>query len=252
MRALVIWSALLILVFSLGCQKRRQSNEERTLVNAYKLIDAQRTDEAITLLELELERMDPRAPQFITYKMALGSAYAHKAGVKVQRFSKMLKIGKIDIKFNNTIKVDDKKVSKPEAVDNFLKSFAKLIVDISKLTGVYTAIPTVHPDDEKYLVYSLSIMDSLPPERITPGDSLYRAVIRVIYLKHYLATRIFDDGVPVELEVESCQVNFDRINESLQRLTKTSELILTDLMQAQPKKAKSFKKRERKDCPCRL
>ena len=79
--ALAIYLSIcsLLCLFSLGCSRHRAP--ETTSVRAYRLIDAQRTDEAITLLEASLDK----DPNNYDYKVILASAYAHKAGFRIQR-----------------------------------------------------------------------------------------------------------------------------------------------------------------------
>jgi hypothetical protein len=242
MKSAKLITAVIVFALSVSCNKREQSREESSLVAAYKMIDAQRTDEAIQLLEAELATLDPASPYYSKVKVALGSAYAHKAGIKVQKFSKLLKVGKIDTKFKDARKTDTKKKpTRAESADLYLKSVARMITGISNVAGAYTAIPNIKPEDEKYLIYSLKILDSVKIEQLTQGDALYRAVIRIIYLKHYMSSRVFEDATAVDIDSKTCEVNFDKISNTLHKLAGTGILIFDDLAHSAPKKAKKYK-----------
>jgi hypothetical protein len=66
-----------------GCGKKTNKNEQDEVVlKSYRLIDSDRADEAIELLENHLSKDSTNN----TYKSVLASAYAHKGGVKIQKF----------------------------------------------------------------------------------------------------------------------------------------------------------------------
>ncbi len=78
-RLACIFVCALSIFLNTGCG--RHHTAESTKVRAYRLIDAQRTDEAIALIEMALDK----DPGNYEYKVVLASAYAHKAGFRIQR-----------------------------------------------------------------------------------------------------------------------------------------------------------------------
>lgn len=236
-------SIALVLAFSLvtvGCQSKKSNRQDSTLVTAYKLIDDQREDEAIFLLEQELNKTPTDSPYKIQVKMALASAYAHKAGIKVQKFGPLLEVSKNKVEFPTGLTLRNKgTTSKSEAVDIMIRSIAGLITSFRLVMDYYTAIPTVKPADERYLDYAIRILDSLG-KNVTQGQAMYRAVLNVVYLKNYLAAHVFDDGLQVNLDVSTCEIDFNKLNKSLERTAKISIQIVDDLALAQPSKSKNF------------
>jgi hypothetical protein len=237
MKAFGLLLISLVLLASSACQKKRRA-EDSALVTAYKLIDAQRTDEAIQLLEAETGKMKPGDMDYARYRVALASAYAHKAGIKVQRFGKLLQIGKIKLDFK--LKVSDKATNSTEAVDNFLVSLSKMLKGLSGISAVYTSVPTLNSTEERYLVYAIRILDGIDDKELRQGDYVYRAVLRAIYLKHYISTHLFEETADDLVSVRTCKVDFNRFSTAVLAVAKVGIAIFDDLSFAQPKKAKQF------------
>jgi hypothetical protein len=237
MKAVGLILISLVFLASSACQKKRRA-EDSALVSAYKLIDAQRTDEAIQLLEAESGKMKPGDVDYARTRVALASAYAHKAGIKVQRFSKLLQIGKIKIKFKQ--KISNKAVTGAEAVDNFLVSLSGMLKGLAGISAVYTSIPTLNSTEERYLIYAIRILDGLDDKELRQGDYVYRAVLRAIYLKHYISTHLFEETTGDVVSVRTCKVDFNRFSTAVLAVAKVGIAIFDDLSFAQPKKAKEF------------
>lgn len=233
-------AAILILALFTGCQKKNNEHSDSALVTAYKLIDDKREDEAIYLLEQELARAKSDSAYAITVQVAMASAYAHKAGFKVQKFASLLSVSKSKLDFSVKPAVrNNGKTAKAEAVDVMIRSVGILISSFRVIMDYYTAIPTVKPEDEVYLNYAIRIMDNLG-DRLTPGQSLYRAILKVVFLKNYLAAHVFDDGLAVNLDIQACDVDFKKIKESLEKTTQVSISIIDDIAKAQPSKAEGM------------
>lgn len=239
MKAFSLVLISLVVLATSACQKKRRA-EDSALVTAYKLIDAQRTDEAIQLLEAETVRMRPGDRDYGRNRVALASAYAHKAGIKVQRFSKLLQVGKIKLKLKQ--KISDKARNGSEAVDNFLVSLSGMLKALAGISTVYSSIPTLNADEERYLVYAVRILDGIDANDLRQGDYVYRAVLRAIYLKHYISTRLFEETTGDLVSVRTCRVDFNRFSTAVLAVSRVGIAIFDDLSFAQPKKAKEFQR----------
>lgn len=239
------WAFALATVLAVGCGRNHRDQGRDPVLDAYKLIDADRDDEAILLLEGELSRMSfqpDHAGERNRLIVVLASAYAHKAGVKVQRFVKILNAGKLSVKFDLKAKVDGK-MGRVEAFDGFLGVFGGYLRSLANTTAIYTAVPTVSEEQEKPLEHALGLLDGLDAENLRPSEALYRVVIRVVYLKRYLATRVFSDQtVGPEFEAATCSINFEKISLAVAESGRLMVKMLNDMAIAQPKKAKDFER----------
>jgi hypothetical protein len=92
--AVTLLAATLAAAAVLSCA-RRPAREHDPVLQAYRLIDEQRTDEAIELLEGKLAE----DPDNADYKVVLASAYAHKGGIKIQKLVPLInQAGKLKTK----------------------------------------------------------------------------------------------------------------------------------------------------------
>jgi hypothetical protein len=234
---------LLVAVLSAGgCAPKHANRSDSPLVTSYKLIDDKREDEAIFLLNQEIAKNPGDTPYAISLKVAMASAYAHKAGFKVQKFAALLNVSKKGVEFSIKPAVHTSGTSsKEEAVDDMIHAVGTLLASFNVIMDYYTAIPTVKPEDERYLDYAIRILDDIG-DKLTPGQSLYRAVLKVVYLKNYLAAHVFADETQINLNLSSCNIDFKKLDKSLSKTAKVSIAILDDITKAQPSKAESFAK----------
>jgi hypothetical protein len=225
-----------------GCQPKHSNRSDSPLVTSYKLIDDKREDEAIFVLNQELAKNPGDTAYAISLKVAMASAYAHKAGFKVQKFAALLNVSKKGVEFSIKPAVHTSgTTTKEEAVDDMIHAIGTLISSFNVIMDYYTAIPTIKLEDERYLDYAIRILDDLG-DKLSPGQSLYRAVLKVVYLKNYLATHVLGDETQINLDPRSCSIDFKKLDTSLSKTAKVSIAILDDISKAQPSKAESFAK----------
>jgi hypothetical protein len=227
-----------------ACARKEAKPQEDKLVTAYKLIDAQRDDEAILLLENEIAKTQVDSPYRRKLTVVLASAYAHKAGFRVQNFVKVMQVSKdnkIDFEAARTaFKSVDKAKQKTEAFDLFLGAIGVFFRNINAVTAVYAAIPTIKPEHEQYLKFALDLLDSLGDKNISQGDAMYRAVVRVIYIKNYLAVHAGEVS-DSDIAVDNCQIDMAKITDKLTTLKTLGVATYTDLSLANPSKAKGYR-----------
>lgn len=236
-------SVVLLFAFPLlGCQPSRKSSSETPLVKAYKLIDHQHEDDAIVILEQEISRTPDETAEKTDLQVALASAYAHKAGFRAQRLGGILALGKHKISFDQKFSTDRPGQSSVQKVDFLLNGISGLMGGVQGVMAYFNAVPEIQSKDEKYLDYSMRILDSLEYKYMTEGEAVFRAVIRAIYLKNYLAAHVFYEGPSAEYDVSTCQINFAQLTQATARTTHVGLSILEDLAFATPKKAKDFEK----------
>jgi hypothetical protein len=72
------------------------------------------------------------------------------------------------------------------------------------------------------------------------GDYVYRAILRGIYLKQYIATHLFEETTGEIVSVRTCKVDFNRFSTAVLAVARVGIAIFDDLSFAQPKKAKQF------------
>lgn len=236
---------LLILLIGITACSDRNKNNSNLVVEAYRLIDKDRTDEAISLLEGELSE-DPNNYQ---YKVVLASAYAHKGGVRVQKFvslvnqSTNLKQIKQRLKSKDTKKIVE--LNEIEKASHRISKFALKVADLLILTSVffeiYIAIPTITDEQVIYLKHAIDLLSSLDPN-LKSEDALYRAVLRIILFKHIFNENLIGEFMPPEEKTpQSCKLDLVIVNDAMVEMGKTLIGILDDLTIAHPKKSDSYK-----------
>lgn len=236
-RVLQLETILLLLVASFlvtgGCAPQKSMNEA-PLTRAYRLIDSQRDDEAIEYLNQLIQKDSNQ-----DYQVALASAYAHKAGVKIQKFAGLVgdsqKISDLpqDLKL-----VDDKEKELTFKIDDFANNLSNLLVKYSKILTVYAAIPSVSSENSMYLEEAIKIMESI--EKPRPSDAIYRAILRVVQFKHFVAQNLVGSIVDSQQVVKGCSLDLSAVNDSVVKLGHILVNILDDLAIANPSKAKDL------------
>jgi tetratricopeptide (TPR) repeat protein len=211
--------------------------QESDLTRAYRLIDAQRSDEAIALLE----KINDEEPENDQYRIALASAYANKAGVKVQKIWSLVKISKNAKQLTEALGAAEPGEKEPsEKVDDALDQVADTLARFALIMKIYVAIPNVELANRPYLAHAVTLLASI--ENIPQGDAMFRALLRIIEFKSDLAVQLI--GVPKKTQranqAEGCAVDFERMGSAIAVQSAQLGAILEDLSIALPDQAEQL------------
>lgn len=229
-----LFFCILSFVF-LGCSNKPENTEDPVL-ESYRLIDNQRTDEAIDLLETHLANDQKNN----TYRSVLASAYAHKAGIRIQKLvpaiSESEKLKKLSEALPK-VKADESNAKRTNA--DTLNVVAWLS-NLSDVFHAYSAIPVVETENLVYLRHSIYILNEIGTD-IKPEDALYRAVLEVILFKNILAGT-FKGGLvdSAKIDTAACLVDIGSFNDTFVELGKILIDIYGDIGIAFPKQAASM------------
>lgn len=221
---------MLSVVFS-GCGQKAKTQKD-PVVESYRLIDENRTDEAIELLESEL-KANPTKDQKLKMKLALASAFAHKAGVRVNKLVNMVKklepVSKIELKRDPL----EPSASANEKIDQQILGITQMIKAFSGVLDFYAAIPNLQQSsDVSFVKNAVSILEDI--EDIKPEDALYRAILRIIVFKHSIADLI---GQSSPLQMNDCKPDLLDLSARLSNAGYIFIELLSDLAIASPKQA---------------
>lgn len=221
---------LLAMLFVVGCSKDKSAAKNDEILKAYRLIDDQRTDEAIELLESSLRKN----PNQYDQKVVLASAYAHKAGIKVQKLVKAVQLSK------------NLKDLKKKLPDQSSRSLAALFMRLSKALSTFNAIPSVSVEQSEYLRHAIEILKSLE-DQIRPHDAVYRAVLNIVLFKHIFEQNLFGKGDDDDLASNArCRVDLDLVQSTVKVLGQIMIEVFVDTAYANPKNAKGLDERIKK------
>jgi len=228
----ILRAAFLSVLLVTGCG-RPPKKAESPLTHAYRLIDANRDDEAIAYLS-DLCNSKPGDHDCL---VALASAYAHKSGMKVQKFVNVITMSKDLGALEFTFDSSAGKGENTDRADHSLRSAASLLAKLAQIMRVYTAVPTIKNDNIVYLDEAIRIMINLEHPRQV--DALYRAVLRVLRLKHTFAEDVLGIGTEAKLGAD-CTLDLSVMSDNLKALGFDLLDILDDLELANPSRAKTL------------
>jgi len=254
---------ILILIFS-GCKKNNQPKED-SIVKAYRLIDQQRTNEAIDLLESDL-KTDPNNNEM---KFVLASAYAHKAGIKIQKLvpiitqlekfrgfknkkanvKKEFDYNQLDQNKKNIVNKENSISSSTQINSSGEKQINKLAITASNFFGrmssileTYAAIPSVSTYQVEFIKHAISLINSIGTQ-VNQEQALYRALLEVILFKYLMDEIVTDETIDTSIiENQRCIINQDKLNESITLLGNLVIDINKDMALANPKHAEHLVK----------
>ncbi len=232
---------ILVLVSTglIACGKDKDKNAESdVIVKAYRLIDEQRTDEAIQLLEDELRR----TPENYHLKVVLSSAYAHRAGIKMQTlFPAMRELRKIK-GFGKKSSSTPRRPGDPRPPQNTIAvlAIAKLMNQYAGVIEAFTSIPTVNASQRQSLEHAINLLGRLDSD-ILPEDAIYRAVLRVVLFKNTVTQNLMGD-VP-SASTGTCRVDFGSAGDTIVTLGRLLVDIYVDVAIANPKNRKDLERR---------
>ncbi|NCN40775.1 hypothetical protein GW916_05940 [bacterium] len=222
-----------------ACSKNQSTdlNSEDVILKSYMLIDSQRTDEAIDVLEIELSKN----PGNQKVRSALASAYAHKGGIRVQKLvSAVAKVEALS-DLSEAVLGRDEGISLSENIDKIALSTAKIFSHFSNVFALYESIPTVTKDESIYVSHAISLLDEIG-DSIPQEDALYRAILSIVLFKHLFSENLIGEVLKTKFEAGGCQLNIGEINDSIIKLGKLLLSILRDLKISNPSQAGDLEK----------
>lgn len=226
------------LIASVGCARKNSADHRESVkLKAYRLIDEQRTDEAIALLESELKG----SPGNYEYTTILASAYAHKAGVKIQNLMPVIARASSIKGFKPPDSTPHNR-TQSELVNEAAMKMVFVLSQSANALGVYSTIPMVPDRMIVYLEYAVSLLGKLG-ERLQPEDALYKAVLGVVLFKHSLASDFIGQlsGPPTKSQ-DTCRVDFVAFKEASEKAAKILIDVLHDIGTADPRQADEMRR----------
>jgi hypothetical protein len=233
---------LLLALFSLltGCDnKEKKHNRNDVLLESYRLIDEDREDEAIGLLDSRIEEFSDDSPENLelkNLKVTLASAYAKKAGISIREigasFSKIKNIA--DLKTENF-----QTSNATNGVDKNLSQFSNIILDTFKFVNTFSALPKVSQEKMPYLTHAVKILNSTNGLDYT--DRIYSALLKIILVKSMFESPELHSILPYATkENETCVVKTFEFSEYLLRTSRILLSAVKDLEQSYPDKKGQF------------
>ncbi|OQW51111.1 MAG: hypothetical protein A4S09_10430 [Proteobacteria bacterium SG_bin7] len=193
----------------MGCQPR-EKREADPILEAYRLIDEQRTDEAIALLENELRKNDSN----IELRVVLASAYAHKGGIKIQKlFPVVNSIDKIN-KSKEKLGDVSKQKNINEKTNTVLLNAANLMIRASRFLDAYAAIPAADRKQVEYIRHAILLLSEISNTALKPEDVLFRAILEIVLLKHILAENFIGELSATD-DPKKCDLDIAKINSNI-------------------------------------
>ena len=221
-----------------GCGAKNESQQNDTVLKAYRLIDEQRTDEAIELLETSLTQN----PSNSEYKAVLASAYAHKAGIKIQKLVPAINQSGNLKKMNDKLPEIGSNKSTTDKVNDGALSIAMLLTRFAGFFEAYASVPVVTKDQATYLTHAIYLLNDIGSQ-MKQEDVLYRAVLEVVLFKHILAEELIGEFVsPQTKDEQTCRIDLGNVNDTIVKLGKLMIDIYNDIGFANPKQAGDMKK----------
>lgn len=211
--------------------------QEGPVLKADRLIDAHRTDEAIVFME-EQVRTHPENPDYV---VTLASAYASKAGVRVQRLMKTIDIAKkYKPQLKKRIESSPSLHEKDKKTDLWIGQALRLLINFESYMRVYQSVPVIDQEHVVYLNQAISLLDGLG-SKPRPSDALYRAILRILLVKSQL-NGLFSTSSEIMVQTDtSCAINTQKINDRMTEIGQNLIYVYQDLGVAQPDKAKTYK-----------
>lgn len=218
-----------------GCTYNKSNENETPVLKAYRLIDQQRSDEAIEIMERALEA----EPDNYEYKVTLASAYSHKAGLKIQKLVPV--ILKAQESEQNRTQLE-KKLSistnaQNDQAQKYVINLVTLLMQFSGYIETYRAIPEIDADKVIYLKYAVQLLYETG-NQIKKSDALLRSIMNVVLFKHIVAKNfMYGSEIRPEGSYEECNLDFKKINEKLEEPAKILIDVFSDVGLVYPDQA---------------
>lgn len=227
---------------TLSCAKKESvKSEKNVVVESYRLIDEKRTDEAIQLLENALKDDE----QNVDLKMALASAYAHKAGFRIQKLVPAVK--QIE-KLNKILKEEEKKKKEErnsvtgKKIDENASEIAFVLLKYTIFLETFASIPSPSQEESKILLHAISIINDLGND-IQPKHAIYRVVLSILLIKYYMTNGLVDDPEFALIKnKESCEIEVKNLSLYIRKLGELIVDVHYDLAIAHPNQSTDLRK----------
>lgn len=229
---------LLSIVISFGVVACAPGGEQESdpILKSYRLIDTQRTDEAIELLEVELSR-DPKRDEL---RIALASAYAHKAGMKIQKFVGIVTQSE---RLEKLIKsMDERKppAEKTTAVDEASLRMANVLKRFSVVAEIYAGVPSIESQNVIYLQHAIHLLSE--DKSIPAKNVVYRLILQILLFKHFLNEKwISEPEVINGKKIKQCSLSAATVNDNIVNLGRLLINIVHDVGYVDPNQAAKMK-----------
>jgi len=249
-RSRFVLVTMTILIALISCQNKESERNKDPLDENYKLIDRGSYSEAITNLT-ELAKKDSR-PQV---RVALGSAYAARGGIKVDQYwgfvvgFKAPLVKPENVQVNGTIESLQRIVK--QADGNIAPKDMKALGGLIRTLAVWDlykdrveAIPVVQGEAIQDLNRAVNVLASVN----TPGGRLYRGILNLILFKSYVTAsqdfwEKFNEAIKEVLAGNLkalCKMDFEELLNWLNPVSYHLIETLNDLIVAYPESEKDF------------
>jgi hypothetical protein len=239
-------TALAIALFACACtgdsDRSGANSDEQHISLAYRMIDENKTDEAMVILQSTLDDGRVREPeQTEKLRAALASAHVKRAGLTADRFYRFARSWMADDSDGGVFsffahpesKSDSDK--KSSAIEIFQNEGLATLALILQIKNRFDTLPMVDDAGAEELRQALDILQPLPAP--SKGVALYRVLIRIVRFKHRLVGGVFDQA---KLKNAECQVDVSGFFKPLIEIAGETTTITSDLASAFPKSAESL------------
>jgi hypothetical protein len=208
-------------LLSASCEKKESPKD--VILLAYQLIDLNKPDQAIVLLETEL-KTNPRHQKA---RIVLASAYAFKAGVTMKD---------VLAAYNQSYFKNRRFQGFFLTNENEKVGMERFLIELLKIADVFGDIPAVSAGKYDYLQEGISILNQ--SDRLSRADFLYSAILRVIELKSWMLIELRNVNF---MDAQSqCHLDYQKLMSFVSQMTEKLMLLLSDLSVAQPERRDEF------------
>lgn len=208
-----------------GCQQQTEP-QITPVTESYRLIDLHRTDEAIDLLEKSYHD-DPTNAEI---RVALASAYAHKAGFRIQALW-----GVVGAATRNEIahlNFENQPNHAASRAVGFLRSMMKIV-------RIIDAVPEVDAERISYAEHAIGLLDGMDQKVMRSSDHVLSALLRLLVFRSKAGWMYSSSAFAVQ-RGGKCHVSVDSLSDRTVELARILERVTFDLDGAFPKQRKSL------------
>ena len=219
-------------IATLGCSQKKAEQKENVQLSAYRLIDENRSDEAISLLTGEIETRDSSSPTGFAsdsetkdLRVTLASAYARKAGISIFEIARSFDLIK---SLDSTPRLQLSELSGLGGPTSQLEKQTVLVQDFVsnkiKILETLAVLPRVSLDKLDYLIYGVRVLQGVP--NLNSSDLIYKSILNIVIARTYLDTEVthkMTGGLVVQRN-SICYYNFTGLYVHFLRVV---EIILT-------------------------
>ncbi len=241
---------LIILIFLLNtitsCKLNSNENKQSSSrLTAYKLIDTDHADDAILMLEDELENNDQTFIERSESLFTLSSAYASKAGIRIDtliplitELKQMFKIQKQLKESQNKIEEKRRQVSASTNQtlgtdsDLIMESFSLLLTEQTLSLKIFSQVPIIQSQSLPYLTHSVRLLEELITYNPLPQYGIYKVILQTILLKSKIVE--FQSDPEIEKKMSSCTLDIFKTSELIDIISENTIAIYSALSISNP------------------